>query len=73
MAKVVGFEMNSQEPEKAFNFYENVFGWEVLDPVYDYWEVETVVGPELMEVLPEALQTFLMEPAFKSKSILLMT
>lgn len=39
MGKVVGFEMNSQDPEKAIQFYRDVFGWEVSGPSWDYWEV----------------------------------
>ncbi|MCG3419885.1 VOC family protein [Oceanobacillus jordanicus] len=39
--RVVGFEMNSQEPEKAAAFYANVFGWEVAEPKWDYWAVKT--------------------------------
>ncbi|MFD2629426.1 VOC family protein [Oceanobacillus kapialis] len=42
--KVVGFELNSQEPEKAAAFYANVFGWEVGAPRWDYWEVSTGNG-----------------------------
>ncbi|AVQ98231.1 hypothetical protein OBCHQ24_04045 [Oceanobacillus iheyensis] len=39
--RVVGFEMNSQEPEKAAAFYTNVFGWDVAEPKWDYWAVKT--------------------------------
>lgn len=41
MAKIVGFEMNSQQPEKAIEFYKNVFGWKISEPNYDYWPVDT--------------------------------
>lgn len=41
MAKVIGFEMSSQEPEKAAAFYSKVFGWEVAEPKWDYWAVST--------------------------------
>lgn len=41
MGKVVGFEMNSQEPEKAAKFYAEVFGWKVHEPSWDYWPVTT--------------------------------
>ncbi|MFC7686560.1 VOC family protein [Ureibacillus sp. GCM10028918] len=41
MAKVVGFEMSSQDPQKAAAFYSNVFGWEVAEPKWDYWAVTT--------------------------------
>lgn len=36
MARVVGSEMNSQEPEKAAAFYSNVFGWQVDEPRWHY-------------------------------------
>lgn len=39
MGKVIGFELNSQEPEKAAKFYSTVFGWEVSEPKWDYREV----------------------------------
>ncbi|MBS4219895.1 VOC family protein [Bacillus sp. FJAT-49711] len=39
--KVIGFELNSQEPEKAVDFYSNVFGWKVAEPHWDYREVTT--------------------------------
>ncbi|MCM3409726.1 VOC family protein [Metabacillus litoralis] len=41
MPRVIGFELNSQEPEKTADFYSNVFGWEVADPQWDYWSVTT--------------------------------
>lgn len=34
MGRVIGFELNSQEPEKAVQFYSKVFGWKVAEP---YW------------------------------------
>lgn len=39
MAKVVHFEINSNEPEKAIKFYEDVFGWKIqkLEGEADYW------------------------------------
>ena len=37
MGRVVGFELNSQEPEKAAEFYSNVFGWQIAEPKWDYW------------------------------------
>lgn len=39
MGKVVGFEISSQDPEKAIKFYSNVFGWEISEPKWDYWAV----------------------------------
>ncbi|MFA1739496.1 VOC family protein [Lysinibacillus fusiformis] len=41
MGRVIGFELNSQEPEKAAAFYRKVFGWEVAAPSWDYWPVKT--------------------------------
>jgi uncharacterized protein len=41
MGKVVGFELSSQEPRKAAKFYERVFGWEISEQPWDYWEVVT--------------------------------
>lgn len=37
MAKVVGFEISSQVPEKAVQFYESVFDWKFSEPNWDYW------------------------------------
>ncbi|WP_053218325.1 VOC family protein [Virgibacillus senegalensis] len=37
MAKVIGFELSSQEPEKAVQFYARVFGWEFGEPNWEYW------------------------------------
>ncbi|KHE73031.1 VOC family protein [Halobacillus sp. BBL2006] len=39
MGNVVGFELSSQEPEKAARFYAEVFGWEIFEPKWDYWPV----------------------------------
>ncbi|ARI77742.1 VOC family protein [Halobacillus mangrovi] len=36
MGRVVGFEINSQEPEKAAAFYSSVFGWEISEPRWGY-------------------------------------
>jgi uncharacterized protein len=41
MGKVVGFEISSQEPEKAVQFYSNVFGWEFSEPNWGYSAVTT--------------------------------
>jgi len=41
MARVIGFELNSQEPEKAIEFYSKVFGWKTADSNWDYWAVTT--------------------------------
>ncbi|WP_420871365.1 VOC family protein [Lysinibacillus xylanilyticus] len=32
LGRVIGFELNSQEPEKATEFYAKVFGWEAAAP-----------------------------------------
>ncbi|GKV56486.1 hypothetical protein NCCP2222_24330 [Sporosarcina sp. NCCP-2222] len=39
MGKVVGFELNSQHPEKAIEFYGEVFGWSIAPPNWEYWPV----------------------------------
>jgi len=44
MARIVGFEISSQEPEKAVQFYKDVFGWEMEEPNWGYWPVKTM-GP----------------------------
>ncbi|MGI8314159.1 VOC family protein [Halobacillus mangrovi] len=36
MGRVVGFELNSQEPERAVVFYSEVFGWEISEPRWGY-------------------------------------
>lgn len=41
MGRVIGFELNSQAPEKAADFYSKVFGWEIAEPHWDYREVST--------------------------------
>ena len=41
MGNVVGFELSSQEPEKAAEFYSTVFGWEIAKPHWDYWAIST--------------------------------
>lgn len=41
MGRVIGFELNSQDPKKAAEFYSEVFGWEVAEPHWDYWAVTT--------------------------------
>ena len=38
---VIGFELSSQNPEIAAEFYSNVFGWEIAEPHWDYWAVST--------------------------------
>lgn len=41
MARVVLFELSSQDPEKAVKFYNSVFGWKMDEPNWDYWPVTT--------------------------------
>ncbi|WP_433746884.1 VOC family protein [Falsibacillus pallidus] len=43
-SKVVSFEMNSQDPEKAAVFYSNVFGWTIGEPKWGYSEAITNGG-----------------------------
>ncbi|MDH4212226.1 MAG: VOC family protein [candidate division WOR-3 bacterium] len=43
MPRVIHFEINADEPERACKFYSNVFGWKIekwQGPV-DYWLVST--------------------------------
>ena len=46
MARVVHFEIEAEDPERAIAFYENVFGWKFQkwEGPFDYWLIET--GPE---------------------------
>ncbi|MEH7344228.1 VOC family protein [Bacillus sp. JJ1532] len=46
MGKVVGFELSSQEPEKATKFYSRVFGRDFSEPQWDYWTVSTEIGTQ---------------------------
>ncbi|MFP7494337.1 VOC family protein [Terribacillus saccharophilus] len=39
--KVIGFELNSQDPAKAASFYANVFGWKIGESNWGYHDVET--------------------------------
>ncbi len=41
LGRVIGFELNSQDPEKAANFYSKVFAWEIAELRWDYWAVTT--------------------------------
>ncbi|RED66197.1 VOC family protein [Cohnella lupini] len=41
MGRVVLFEMNSQDPERASNFYSSVFGWKIAEPNWGYHSVTT--------------------------------
>jgi uncharacterized protein len=46
MPRVVHFEIGADDPQRACDFYTNVFGWEIRkwDGPHDYWLVCT--GPE---------------------------
>lgn len=41
MGRVVLFEMNSQDPERAGQFYSSVFGWKLGSENWGYYPVET--------------------------------
>ncbi|MDD3654285.1 MAG: VOC family protein [Desulfotomaculaceae bacterium] len=43
MARVIHFELNADQPERAVQFYENVFNWQIIkwDGPEDYWLIET--------------------------------
>jgi predicted enzyme related to lactoylglutathione lyase len=43
MPRVVHFEINADNPERAVKFYQNIFGWKVnkwVGPM-DYWLIST--------------------------------
>lgn len=43
MSRVVHFEINADEPERAVKFYYNAFGWEIQkhNGPFDYWLAKT--------------------------------
>jgi predicted enzyme related to lactoylglutathione lyase len=43
LPKIVHFEINSDEPDKAVKFYEEVFGWKIKksEVLGDYWMATT--------------------------------
>lgn len=41
MGKVIGFELSSQDPQKAAEFYSAVFGWEIKEQPWEYWSIST--------------------------------
>jgi uncharacterized protein len=43
MPRVVHFELSADDPERAINFYRDVFGWKIekWDSPQDYWLVMT--------------------------------
>lgn len=46
MARVVHFEVHSDNPERAVAFYEKAFGWRFQHiPEIDYWMIMTGDGP----------------------------
>jgi len=46
MPRVIHFEISADDPERAVNFYREVFGWEIQkwDGPVDYWLITT--GPD---------------------------
>jgi len=46
MLRVVHFEINADDPERAAKFYQEIFGWKIKkwEGPIDYWLVST--GPE---------------------------
>jgi len=46
MPRVVHFEINADDPERAIKFYRDVFGWEIKkwEGPIEYWLITT--GPE---------------------------
>ena len=47
MAREVGFEISSQDPEKAVKFYSTVFSWEFEEPNWGFWPVKHTGAFEL--------------------------
>ncbi|WP_159884151.1 VOC family protein [Paenibacillus puerhi] len=47
MGRVIGFELNSQDPERASAFYSKVFGWKVAEPNWGYHPVTTGASDQL--------------------------
>jgi len=47
MNRVVHFEINADQPERAAQFYSRVFGWKIQkwDGPVDYWLASTGEGP----------------------------
>lgn len=44
MNRVVLFDLGSQHPEEATQFYAKVFDWKIGSPNWDYWPVTTGLG-----------------------------
>ncbi len=48
MPRVVHFEIHADDPQRAANFYQGVFGWDIKkwEGPEDYWLVTTGQAPE---------------------------
>ena len=48
MPRVVHFEIHADDPQRAVDFYQSVFGWQIQkwDGPEDYWLVTTGKAPE---------------------------
>jgi uncharacterized protein len=48
MSRVIHFEIHADDPRRAANFYQEVFGWQIQkwDGPADYWLVTTGKPPE---------------------------
>jgi predicted enzyme related to lactoylglutathione lyase len=48
MPRPIHFEIPAENPERAINFYSNVFGWKFTkwDGPMDYWIISTGQAPE---------------------------
>jgi len=48
MPRVVHFEIHADDPQRAVNFYQGVFGWDIKkwEGPEDYWLVTTGKAPE---------------------------
>lgn len=44
MSRVIYFEINADDPQRAIKFYQQVFGWKIekwASPNMDYWMIST--------------------------------
>ncbi len=48
MARVIHFEINADQPQRAADFYQGVFGWKITkwEGPQDYWLISTGEAPE---------------------------
>jgi predicted enzyme related to lactoylglutathione lyase len=48
MARVVHFDLNAKDPERAINFYQTIFNWKFnkWEGPMEYWMIKTGEGPE---------------------------